>query len=254
MAWIIRAVQPYPKAKLVREPTIGMGMTQLTIDGKKVVEGVPTPVNIEENPVLNIQVVGENIGDDGLLWVAILISSIKEEKRPLPLFIKNADISTGGTIVGNIVIDIKSLINFINKYNPGERAFKINGYVGHGNLIEILNFGSGVQLPLCFIRELPDGELRMMYTTSELIEYLNKISNYSIREVSGQMIMLPSELKVLSLLPLDLPSYNIHISIAEAGFNFYKLSMTPGFRDKIITGIDWTMLKEKADDYTGAIK
>ena len=257
MGWKIHVSLGKPVAKIVWDNTLYR--TAMYIDNVEVTHDDKININIGSRPKLKIDLIAENIGDDGYLWGVIAVKN--SYGKIVPLIVKMDLIKTGGIIYVpfSVNVDINFFKYIIDVLGPSGE-YEIVGYVGHGDLISELRYYN-IDLPIAYVRDVvsgivkkADNEVELIKIIEDIISGVENVEYGPVRVVSGRPVI-----DIMSVMPIDLRQYGIKVRAADAGINFYEI-YTSYRNDFTRSGValpytyDYSVLAQIADDSTEEVK
>jgi len=235
MSWKIIPVMSEPKAEIMWSGLYGK--TKLEINGREIEKDSEVSINIMENPMIKVTLVSTNVGQSGLVWLAIM-SEVEfygsKKVNYVPLFIKQAPIDTGDILVGIIEEPFTEIVRYIvsatmNKRITGLRILLLTG-VG--------DITSMIAVPKYYVRIVGRKGLNPIYNYASLVRFIDNVFG------TGKVKLVD----INSIEPLDIPELKIKIPISDAGFNYIELSRYVVKPIELIRNIQWDLLIDASTD------
>jgi len=241
MAWLVRSKEEKPRAEIDKDWKKGTGL----MINREIFPPGEVRVNLEYEPEFKLWASARNVGDDGMIWIAIMgITPF----RIVPLFLKSAFRKRGQIIYAEIGG------RMTEEWNNTVVAV----YAGRGDLADRITSEAGRRgvrfyFPKYFMQEVtPEGRYtwKAFETIKELYSELERlgIGAFELRTARLYAVLADRGVRRIdSLHPLP----ELGIGISEAGINWYELKeVLPDAIAGRFERNDWSLIRDVADDST----
>jgi len=235
MSWKIIPVMSEPKAEIMWSGLYGK--TKLEINGHEVEKDSEIAINIMENPMIKVTLVSTNVGQSGLVWLAIMAEVEfygSKKVSYVPLFIKQAPIDTGDILVGIIEEPFTEIVRYIVSATMKMKitGFRILLLTGVNDITSI------IRAPRYYVRIIGRKGIYPLYNYTSLVSFISNVFETG----KGKLV------DINSIEPLDIPELKIKIPMSDAGFNYIELSRYVVKPVELIRNIQWDLLIDASTD------